>query len=140
MRALLVGEFELLDGSVRSPPQLGWFKFYNKEKAYAEQVKPFNFLLSLYAKSRIQMALDDPVALSGPLWRNGEPHPAAPYFKDISKAAGFAFDRRHPECAIPARWLKSVTRSLTRYHLHPEEKFIGGDFDQRGILSRFPSM
>src|SRR5208337_3453219 len=37
---------------------------------------------------------------------------------------------------IPASWLKSHGRSLVRYHLHPETKFQGGDFDQRGPLRR----
>jgi hypothetical protein len=38
--------------------------------------------------------------------------------------------------SIPASWLKSHGRSLVRYHLHPETKFQGGDFDQRGPLRR----
>jgi transcriptional regulator with XRE-family HTH domain len=46
-----------------------------------------------------------------------------------------AFNRERGD-AIPASWLKSHARSLTRYHLHPETKFQGGDFDQRGPLKR----
>jgi hypothetical protein len=34
------------------------------------------------------------------------------------------------------RWLKSHARSLARYHLHPETKFQGGEYDQRGLLKR----
>jgi transcriptional regulator with XRE-family HTH domain len=37
---------------------------------------------------------------------------------------------------IPASWLKSHGRSLVRYHLHPETKFWGGEYDQRGPLRR----
>ena len=37
---------------------------------------------------------------------------------------------------IPASWLKSHARSLVRYHLHPETKFQGGEYDQRGPLRR----
>jgi hypothetical protein len=118
------------------PRQLDWFKAYNRGKPYADQIKPFNFLLSFYPKSRLQMALDDPAALAGPRWRKREPHPASPYFKDIKQAANHAFDRVQPVQPVPARWLKTVARSLARYHLHPEEKFIGGDFDQRGVLKR----
>jgi hypothetical protein len=33
-------------------------------------------------------------------------------------------------------WLKSHARSLVRYHLHPETKFQGGEYDQRGPLKR----
>ena len=29
-----------------------------------------------------------------------------------------------------------MARALARYHLHPEEKFWGGDFDQHGVLER----
>src|SRR3984957_9885549 len=49
--------------------------------------------------------------------------------------AAHAFDRERGG-AIPASWLKSHARSLTRYHLHPETKFQGGDYDQRGPLKR----
>jgi hypothetical protein len=115
---------------------LDWFDAYNKGRHYTEQVKPFNFLLSLYAKSRIQMALDDSAALTGPQWQRREPRPAAPYQKDARKAAPHAFDRDRPEQGVPVHWLKTVGRALARYHLHPEEKFFGGDYDQRGILKR----
>ena len=37
---------------------------------------------------------------------------------------------------FPASWLKSHARSLVRYHLHPETKFQGGEYDQRGPLKR----
>jgi hypothetical protein len=123
---------------------LGWFDGYNGisngmvEKPYSEQVKPFNFLLSLQAKSRMEMITSDMAALKcDPLWQHREPRPAAPYSKDIKKAAADAFDRDRPEPThIPEAWLKSYARSLTRYHLHPEAKFIGGNFDERGMLHR----
>src|SRR5262249_14975713 len=51
------------------------------------------------------------------------------------EAKDHAFDRERGE-DIPASWLKSHGRSLVRYHLHPETKFQGGDFDQRGPLKR----
>ena len=51
------------------------------------------------------------------------------------EAKDHAFDRERGD-AIPASWLKSHGRSLIRYHLHPETKFQGGDFDQRGPLKR----
>lgn len=123
---------------------LGWFDGYNGtckgmvEKPYYEQVKPFNFLLSLQAKSRVEMAASDAGALkSDPLWHKREPHPAAPYDKVIKKAITDAFDRDISEPThIPRSWLKSYARSLARYHLHPEAKFLGGNFDERGTLRR----
>ena len=63
------------------------------------------------------------------------PRPAAPYFKEPNEAKNHAFDRERGG-DIPASWLKSHARSLVRYYLHPETKFQGGDFDQRGPLKR----
>ena len=63
------------------------------------------------------------------------PRPAAPYFKRPNEAKDHAFDRERGD-AIPASWLKSHGRSLVRYHLHPETKFQGGEYDQRGPLRR----
>ena len=81
------------------------------------------------------MAKDEPEALTHELWRRREPRPAAPYFKRPIDAKDHAFDRERGN-EIPASWLKSHGRSLVRYHLHPETKFQGGEFDQRGPLRR----
>ena len=118
-----------------TPELLRWFDGYNERQPSGRRVFPFGFLLSLQAKSRIEMAKDEPEALSHELWRRREPRPAAPYFKRPNEAKDHAFDRERGE-AIPASWLKSHGRSLVRYHLHPETKFQGGEFDQRGPLRR----
>jgi hypothetical protein len=118
-----------------TPELLRWFDGYNEAQSSGHRVFPFGFLLSLQAKSRVEVAADEPHALSHELWRRREPRPAAPYFKKPSEAKDHAFDRERGD-AIPASWLKSHARSLTRYHLHPETKFQGGDFDQRGPLKR----
>ena len=81
------------------------------------------------------MAKDDPEGLKRSFWRRREPRPAAPYFKRAEEAKDHAFDRERGD-PIPASWLKSHGRSLVRYHLHPESKFEGGDYDQRGPLRR----
>jgi hypothetical protein len=128
-----------------SPELLAWFDGYNgladgqTQKPYAEQVKPFNFLLSLQAKSRLEMASADMAALtSNCLWKGSrEPHPAAPYDRIVARAVKQAFDRTETEpTPVPRKWLKSYGRALARYHLHPEAKFLGAAFDQRGILHR----
>ena len=118
-----------------TPELLRWFNSYNGQQEPGERIFPFGFLLSLQAKSRPQMAKDEPEALSDELWRRREPRPAAPYFKRATEAAEHAFDRER-RSQIPASWLKSQGRSLVRYHLHPESKFRGGDYDQRGALRR----
>ena len=64
-----------------TPELLRWFDGYNERQPSGHRVFPFGFLLSLQAKSRIEMAKDEPDALSDELWRRREPRPAAPYFK-----------------------------------------------------------
>jgi hypothetical protein len=118
-----------------TPELLRWFDGYNEHQPSGHTVFPFGFLLSLQAKSRIEMAKDEPDALSHELWSRREPRPAAPYFKKPSEAKDYAFDRERGG-DVPASWLKSHARSLVRYHLHPETKFQGGEYDQRGSLKR----
>ena len=51
---------------------LKWFDGYNgiksDPKSYVEQIRPFNFLLSLQIKSELEMAKTDMDALNDPLW------------------------------------------------------------------------
>jgi hypothetical protein len=122
---------------------LKWFDGYNnigKDKVarpYPDQVKPFNFLLSLEIKSKMEMANTDMAALSDPLWFRREPRPAAPYSDGKALTFENAFDRDKPEFTpIPASWLKTYARSLVRYHLHSEAKFWGGHYEERGTLRR----
>jgi hypothetical protein len=75
-----------------TPELLRWFDGYNERRPSGERVFPFGFLLSLQAKSRIEMAKDEPEALYHELWRRRELRPAAPYFKRPSEAKDHAFD------------------------------------------------
>jgi len=118
-----------------TPELLRWFDGYNDLHNDGEKVFPFGFLLSLQSKSRLEMAKDEPEALSDDLWQRREPRPAAPYFKRAIDAKDDAFDRER-NAPIPSSWLKSHGRSLVRYHLHQESKFWGGEYDQRGPLRR----
>ncbi|TLG78142.1 hypothetical protein [Methylocystis sp. B8] len=130
--------FEVLAASpyaATTPELLRWFDGYNDRHKDGEKVFPFGFLLSLQSKSRIEMAKDEPEALSDDLWQRREPRPAAPFFKHAIDAKNHAFDRERNE-PIPSSWLKSHGRSLVRYHLHQESKFWGGEYDQRGPLRR----
>ena len=118
-----------------NPIMLGWFRVYNRHRPWVEQVHPFNFLLSFHPKSTIQLAADDPHSAVGRRTKRRVPRPAAPYSKDVMVAAANAFDRVSGE-RVPQEWLISLGRSLVRYHLHPEAKFWGADYDERGALSR----
>lgn len=124
-----------------TPALLTWFDGYNgtksERKPYTEQVKPFNFLLSLQVKSRLDMAKSDMAALRDPLWFRREPRPAAPYSDSERQTFENVFDRDISQFTrIPVSWLKSYARSLVRYHLHQETKFWGANYDQRGALRR----
>ena len=118
-----------------TPELLKWFKGYNERQPDGRKIFPFGFLLSLQSKSKLDIAQSEPEALSNELWYRREPRPAAPYFSRADEARDQAFDRER-DLPIPASWLKSHGRSLVRYHMHPESKFHGGEFEQRGPLRR----
>jgi hypothetical protein len=119
-----------------TPELLGWFKAHNRGRPYANQVRPFNFLLSFQSQKLEQLAAVDPEAAAWLKANRRDPSPAAPYDRDPTKAAARAFDRRLKDASVPVRWLKSYGRSLSRYHLHPEAKFWGGDWTEAGTLRR----
>ncbi len=101
---------------------LKWFSAFNETAAAEKRVGPFNFLLSFQAKSRLEMAAVDPDALSLPHWRRGMfPHPASRYSSDLARDPPEVFTRKTGE-PVPWHWLKSVARSLSDHHLHPERK------------------
>lgn len=119
------------------PSLLSWFKLYNAGVPPSRRIGPFNFLLVMQAKSKIEMAQVDPVALSTSAWVRRHPRPAAPYFKTATLAGPHAFDRDDKVGApVPVAWLKTHGRNLNKYHLHRETKFRGGNYDERGILQR----
>lgn len=107
-----------------TPEVLAWFDAYNNEKSsYREKVRPFGFLLAFQVD---------------PLKRQGHepiPRPVAPFDKDPAKAAEKCFDRLTGE-PVDAESLLTYERALAQYHLHPEEKFLGGDYLDRGPTRR----
>lgn len=42
------------------PAVLNWFKRFNESRSYAEQVKPFNFLLTFFPRRQEDIAAEDP--------------------------------------------------------------------------------
>jgi hypothetical protein len=101
-----------------SPELLRWFKTYNEDRPYIDQVKPFNFLLSLQPRHDCK-----------------ELKPASPFVQDKSQAASECFDRGTGE-PIEVEKLKTYQESLAQYHLHPETKFLNGNYLDRGKTER----
>ena len=120
-----------------TPALLKWFKTFNHERAYADQVKPFNFLNSFQARLQLGLSDADQLAIS----KRGRPRkqsavrPVAPFDRDMRKAAQFAFDRETGN-AVRANTLATYAEALAQYHLRPEAKFLNGDFFDRGRTER----
>ncbi len=117
------------------PAVLDWFKRYNEGRAYAEQVKPFNFLLTFFARRQEDLTTEDPTHEWEPKTENIRP--VAPYEKDIDKALKRIFDRNSETLApVPTKWLRTVADVLRDYHRQPEYKFLGGGWNEEGVLRR----
>ena len=114
---------------------LKWFETYNEAVPVERRVRPFNFLLSFQAKSRLEMVAADSEALSLPQWRRRTPTPASRYSTDLIKDQPPVFDRQSGD-VIPWAWLKTYGRALVRHHLSSERKFLGGEGTEHGMLRR----
>lgn len=117
-----------------SPALLAWFKSYNNGKAYRDQVKPFGFMLSMSA----EWILDDERFCDD--WSKRRPaikplKPIAPFTRDPEIAARSALDRLTGDTISPDK-LKSYWTVLASYHLHPENKFLNGDYSDTGTTQR----
>jgi hypothetical protein len=119
-----------------NPQNLSWFSTYNQTVPVAEQVWPFNFLLVYQAKSKLEMAHLDQDALDHAVWISKKsPAPTSRYSSDLVGARPPVFDRNTNQ-PMDWGWLRTYARSLRDYHLHPEGKFRGGDFSDRGFTTR----
>jgi hypothetical protein len=120
--------------SATTPELLRWFKTYNADRSYRDQVKPFGFLLSMTQK----FAIDEPSVATHTRGRPRKPRglkPIAPFDRAHEKAVALAFDRETGK-PIPATGLKTYTEALAQYHLHPESKFLNADYLDRGTTVR----
>ena len=121
-------------GSTR-PAVLNWFKRYNEGRPYAEQVKPFNFLLTFFTRRQEDIASEDLTHEFDP--KLDEIRPVAPYEKDSEKALRRIFDRNSENMdRVSAKWLRTVADVLRDYHRQPEYKFLGGGWNEEGVLRR----
>jgi hypothetical protein len=96
-------------------------------------VKPFNFLLEFYAKRPDEMARQGLLRTSEDVKR--QPKPVSPYSRNPCEMLPRIRDRvtREP---VGKEWLRAYAEALRGYHLHPETKFLGGDFMDRGPTRR----
>jgi hypothetical protein len=121
-------------GSTR-PAVLNWFKRYNEGRPYAEQVKPFNFLLTFFTHRQEDIASEDLTHEFDP--KLDKIRPVAPYEKDSVKALRRIFDRNSGAMGpVSVKWLRTVADVLRDYHRQPEYKFLGGGWNEEGILRR----
>jgi hypothetical protein len=111
-----------------TPVLLRWFDRYNHGKAYHDQVKPLNFLLSMQTN-------ETKPNLSAYKKKSEPIRPVAPFLKDPVKAVQQGFDRLTGDPLTPDRF-KTYRESLAHYHLHPEDKFMNGEYLDHGFTQR----
>ncbi len=119
-----------------TPKLLRWFKSYNCGKPYREQVRPFNFLLAYQTR----LIAEEPDTGSTRHTRKRSaglnlPRVISPYERDPARVLTLCFDRDTGQ-RISGDRLKTYRQALARYPLHPEEKFLGGDYTDRGPTRR----
>ncbi len=120
------------------PRLLHWFDTFNKGKPYAQQVRPFGFLNAYQARSAAQLNCVELDSRGGKHKRQQtaqSPRAVSPFDPDPAVAVRHCFDRDTGETVTP-ELLKTYLQALVRYHLHPETKFIGGDYTEAGLLRR----
>ena len=121
--------------SATRPTVLSWFDKFNKGRPYSAQVRPFNFMLSFYARRQEDLVAAD----AGRFWNDklGEIRPVAPYGNDLAKVLPRIFDRSTKSADhVDPEWLRTVADVLRDYHRQPEHKFLGGGWIEHGILRR----
>lgn len=118
-----------------SPELLNWFKAYNRERSYRDQVKPFGFLLSMSAWKDWSGETIGRVAKPRRQKTPKQSKPIAPFDSDHDNAIKSAFDR-DSGAAVLADSLKSYAQALAQYHLQPEAKFLNGRYTDCGMTTR----
>lgn len=121
-----------------TPMLLAWFNRYNEARPYSRQVKPFNFLLSPsltpFGSNEESGALTD--GKRSRLRRQKRAlKPVAPFERNPSRESLNPFDRETGD-PVPVDMLKTYRQALAQYHLHPESKFLNGDYLDRGTTQR----
>jgi hypothetical protein len=116
-----------------TPKSLRWFDKYNDGLPYARKLKPFGFVSAFSAQTLIETPRSKPRQPN--CNANSRLKPVAPFDGNPVVAAQNAFDRMTRE-PVPSEYLKTYQQALAQYHLHPEDKFLNGDFLDRGTTLR----
>lgn len=117
-----------------TPQLLRWFKTYNQDRQYHDQVRPFGFLTALTANpiDRVESIVSSSINRRRKVKTL---KPIAPFTRDPIQAAHTAFDRDTSH-VIPPQNLKTFKQILAQYHLRPESKFLNGNYLDRGATHR----
>jgi hypothetical protein len=121
-----------------SPQLLNWVAHWNDGKPYAEQIRPFGFLLAFMPRTGPFAPLTETLVEASTRGRpstHGDLAPIAPYDSDPSRALSRVFDRLTGKPVRPEQ-LKTYAEVLRQYHISPEHKFANGDFLDRGRTER----
>lgn len=95
-----------------------FFATNNDGKPYNDRVRPFNFLLCMQSETHFKTI-----------------KPVAPFSKDLNQAVKSCFDRNTGHKVNKAQ-LKTYVDAVAQYHLHPETKFLNGDYMDFGVTQR----
>ena len=117
-------------------PRLGaWMNPWNAARPYAEQAKPFGFMLTFQPRAFAAENGEGVPRQRGRPRKRPTRHPIAPFDADANRAATRTFDRLSG-AAIRVGDLKCYADALAQYHLHPEDKFLDADYLDRGVTRR----
>jgi hypothetical protein len=122
--------------SATTPRNLNWFKIYNSNRKYCDQVKPMGFVNIFSARKDVEgqrPVVRDKAEMPRPA--RSEIKPVGPFERNPKRAAAQAIDRNTGR-RVPVESLRTYQQALFQYHLHPEDKFHNGDFLDRGTTLR----
>jgi hypothetical protein len=121
--------------SATTPELLRWFKTYNADRPYRDQVKPFGFLLAMTERFGTDRECIAPPPSKGRPKKSRPLKPTAPFDRNHEKAVALTFERDTGKF-IPAGALKTYAEALAQYHIQPESKFLNADYCDRGATIR----
>jgi hypothetical protein len=127
-----------------TPELLTWFKRYNRDRPYREQVRPFGFICAFQATTTTMRPTvanastpaelrDQKRALKRA--KLDAPRVVAPFDTNPARAVERGFDRDTGK-PISIDLLLTYQQSLAQYHLHPDPKFTNADYLDSGTTER----